>query len=264
MLERLRNQIGTAGLVVAIVALVAALGGGAYAATGGPGGGKATASAKGKPGPRGKTGKTGKMGPAGPVGPAGPAGAVGPKGDSGAAGAAGAAGTSVTNTALSPGQGGCAEGGAQFQVGTGTPTQACNGEEGPQGPAGPSCSASGECLLPAGATESGVWSFVEKGTTQHWVSLSYPLRLVAAPEFKWVNVANSGTPGAVAGCPGTFSEPKAEAGKLCVYAKELLNIEAFTPETTKAVNNTIGIILELESTEPASEAYGYGSWAVKR
>ena len=33
MLQRIRNQIGTAGLVVAIVALVAALGGGAYAAT---------------------------------------------------------------------------------------------------------------------------------------------------------------------------------------------------------------------------------------
>ena len=47
-LSRLREHLGTAGLVVAIVALVAALAGGAIAANGGSGDGKATASAKRK------------------------------------------------------------------------------------------------------------------------------------------------------------------------------------------------------------------------
>jgi len=88
MLSRLREHLGTAGLIVAVVALVAALAGGAIAATGG---GKATTSAKGKPGPRGKTGKTG------PAGPQGPAGAAGAKGDAGAAGANGSNGSNGAN-----------------------------------------------------------------------------------------------------------------------------------------------------------------------
>ena len=96
MLERLRTQIGTAGLVVAIVALVAALGGGAYAATGGHSG-KATASAKAKQGKQGKPGKTGPAGPAGAQGPAGPAGVPGPAGSKGDTGAAGTNGTNGKN-----------------------------------------------------------------------------------------------------------------------------------------------------------------------
>lgn len=264
MLERLRTQIGTAGLVVAIVALVAALGGGAYAATGG-GSGHATASAKAKQGKQGKPGKPGKTGPAGPAGATGPAGAPGAKGDAGAAGAAGAAGTSVTNTSLNPGEGGCTEGGAQFTVGAGAPTHACNGEEGPQGPAGPSCNASGECLLPAGAIETGVWSLRSAGQQTYLVSISFPLRLISPPQFIYVGPAQSDTPGAVNGCPGTVTDPQAAAGNFCLYAGEAFNVEEVVEGVESADSDlTSGETLTVDALQIAPTTTAFGSWAVKR
>jgi hypothetical protein len=68
-------------------------------------------------------------------------GTNGAAGKNGADGAAGAAGTSVTNTPLSSGNANCPTGGAQFQVGAGTPTYACNGAKGDMGNAGPPGSA---------------------------------------------------------------------------------------------------------------------------
>ncbi len=94
MLNRIREPFGKAGLIVAIIALVFAMLGGAYAASKSSGGGKATASAKAKKGPRGPKGPKGDTGPAGPQGAKGD---QGPKGDTGANGKDGTNGTNGTN-----------------------------------------------------------------------------------------------------------------------------------------------------------------------
>ncbi len=82
----LREQFGTAGLVLSVIAIVLALGGGAYAAN------HATASKAAKRGPRGPKGATGAAGPAGPAGPQGAAGPQGPQGNTGSEGKQGSEG----------------------------------------------------------------------------------------------------------------------------------------------------------------------------
>jgi Collagen triple helix repeat (20 copies) len=209
MLERLRNQIGTAGLVVAIVALVAALGGGAYAATGGNSG-KATASAKqGKQGKQGKPGKTGPAGPAGPSGLPGPAGAAGPKGDAGAAGSNGAPGTSVTSAAASVAE--CPNGGTKFTSASGT-SKACNGKDGETGFTE---------TLPSEKTETGAWTALVEGEAV--VALPFPIPLAAPLDETHVVMNPKGYNGEDEvgaeheKCPGTAVKPKAKPGYLCVY-----------------------------------------------
>jgi Collagen triple helix repeat (20 copies) len=233
MLSRLREHVGSAGLVVAIVALVAALGGGAYAATGGQSAGKATASAKAKQGKQGKPGKTGPQGPAGPAGPTGPAGPAGAKGDAGAAGsngtpgAAGTNGVSVTSEEFTgTKEGKCAgQGGSKF-VAAGGSTFACNGKEGSPWTAGG--------FLPSGKTETGTWGVT--GTTPTVSTpVSFTLPLEEAPELVFVWLMNEtnekffNEPGAEElkevleegeehGCPGFENGvPLADPGKLCVY-----------------------------------------------
>jgi hypothetical protein len=266
MLERLRTQIGTAGLVVAIVALVAALGGGAYAATGGNGG-KATASAKAK---QGKQGKPGKTGPAGPAGPAGAKGDTGAAGSNGSNGSPGANGTSVTTTHLEPGEGPageeCEEGGTEFTAASGTEV-VCNGEEGApgdEGPPGPTCNPSGECLLPEGATETGSWFFQAKQEFSYVLNISYPLRLASAPEFILVPEASSETPGAVTGCPGTVENPEADPGKFCLYSSFEANMEEGNPphelESTPDPTSGMYVTFPLGNFELPEAAHG--TWAV--
>jgi hypothetical protein len=131
--------------VAATLALVFAMTGGAYALNthGGSSGGrgpnptsalaaKSKAKAKAKAPARGPAGPQGKIGPAGP---AGPAGAQGAKGENGTAGTNGTDGTDGTNgTNGEPGKEGKA------------------GKEGKEGKTGFTKT------LPAGATETGVWS----------------------------------------------------------------------------------------------------------
>ncbi len=257
-LQSLHSHIGTAGLLVAIVALVAALGGGAYAATGSSAGSKASASAKGKQGPRGKTGKTGKTGSQGPAGP------QGAKGDPGAPGASGASGSNGASVKLAA-AGGCAEGGTKLTVGSES-QEVCNGEEGPPGPAGPTCNASGECLLPVGATETGVWRFQKLDSIGSYpLSISYPLRLSSAPNFIVVGEADSDTPGAVTGCPGTVADPEAEAGNFCLYVDAANNVEEILiPSSTPVADPTSGIFVVFGVSEPTLLVSGWGTWAVKR
>jgi hypothetical protein len=198
---------------------------------------KVLASLKGA---KGKNGTPGPAGAPGPQGPQGAAGAAGPKGNEGAAGKEGPQGK-----------------------------EGKEGEEGPQGPSGPSCNASGECLLPNGATETGVWSYEEPASTAPGnnypiVSVSFPLRLTSAPTFLWVGPAESETPGAVSGCPGTVTKPEAQAGNLCVYAKKLTNTSEFPPETQPYVTDaTSGVTFWFEATEGRPEMTGFGTWAVK-
>jgi hypothetical protein len=229
MLERLRNQIGTAGLMVAIVALVAALGGGAYAATGG---GKATASAKqGKQGKPGKPGKPGPAGPAGPAGPVGPAGPAGPKGDAGAAGANGAPGTSVTGTAFSGEKGTCKEGGVEYKGAT--TNLVCNGVKGTTGFTE---------KLPSGKTETGAWmsAYEELGVL---VGISFTIPLAEPLDATHVAAHVEGYNGEDEvgaeheACPGSAANPQAGEGFLCVY----------TSQKSGGPNNKVGEVFDPSS-----------------
>jgi hypothetical protein len=207
MFSTLRTRFGIPG-VISVMALVFAMFGGAYAASNSSGGGKATASAKAKKGPRGPKGATGPAGPAGPAGPQGSAGAQGPKGDTGAAGANGAQGASVENKAVATGvTGKCNKlGGAEFTVGVGTPTFACNGEKGKEGDPW-----AAEGTLPPEATETGSWAAINPG--ESFVPISFPIPLEAALPAANVHMASDDP----TNCPGTAAKPEAEVGHLCVY-----------------------------------------------
>jgi collagen triple helix repeat protein len=245
MFSPLRNRFGIPG-VISVIALVFAMMGGAYAASNDGGGGKATASAKAKKGPRGPKGATGPAGPTGPAGatgPAGPAGPAGPKGDTGAKG----------------------DTGPQGKEGE-------EGEEGPEGPAGPTCP-SGECLLPVGATETGVWSFSAKEVTKAYASISFPLRLaspILPAAFHYVTYADQGTVNAPAECPSpVYEEPKALPGNFCVYeggeGSESQLANASKPTLVLgSTDRASGFVLGFALTNPANEAHGAGTWAVTR
>jgi collagen triple helix repeat protein len=138
---------------------------------------------QGKEGPAGAQGPVGARGPLGAPGPAGEKGEKGIRGArgvngesvqvvtleegsacaeggtefsinggkslacNGAHGSPGTAGQSVTNNALSKGNVHCEEGGAEFKVGSGTATYACNGSPWTAGG-----------TLPSGQTETGAWA----------------------------------------------------------------------------------------------------------
>jgi len=300
MLSRLREHLGSAGLIVAIVALVAALGGGAYAASGGSGGGKATASAKGKQGPRGKTGKTGPAGPAGPAGPQGPAGPAGAKGDTGAAGSNGTNGTdgsdgvSVASEEFTGTKDGkCAgRGGSKFVAANGN-TYACNGKEGSPWTAGGT--------LPPEETETGTWAFGPVEAPQlpfnepTRMPLSFPIPLEAplsGSQVHFINAAGKETIGVAEdpeteqlevteqlqpACPGSAAAPAADPGHLCVYAAAVLSTgfpggagpaaavlgAAFNPALAEGFAKgaaTTGADLGISLVKKGAK--GWGTWAV--
>jgi hypothetical protein len=215
MFSTLRNRFGIPG-VISVVALVFAMFGGAYAASNSSGGGKATASAKAKKGPRGPKGPTGPLGPVGPAGPAGPAGPQGPKGDAGANCSPGANGASVTVSAVGlPGEEGkcVGSGGSKFVVGA-SKAYACNGAPGTDGAPGEPWTAGG--TLPAGATETGTWSFQTQVESMikfasTFVPLSFPIPLAQPLDEAHVHLAPN------ANCPGSVETPKANSGHLCIY-----------------------------------------------
>ena len=287
MLSRLREHLGSAGLVVAIVALVAALAGGAIAANGGSDG-KATASAKGKPGPRGKTGKTGPQGPAGPAGPAGPQGPAGAKGDTGAAGsngAPGADGKSVTGEPIAAG-GACGAGvtGVKYTLNA-TSTNVCNGKQGAQGEAGDQ-GEKGEKgdpwsvggTLPSGATETGTFFFRGENKEGQTAPFGWPIPLSVAdaaaisPEedIHVVDADGAGT------CTGTSKNPTAPPGELCFYkalgagtlftgAFPVIELAHFNVEaeefSTPGISPAGGLIYSEESTWSTS-SWVQGSFAI--
>jgi hypothetical protein len=95
-------------------------------------------------GAEGAAGPTGPAGPDGPIGPQGPIGPIGSTGATGATGPAGPAGANGLNAFVSttpePPGANCADGGIKVESGqdsvVDTTTYVCNGDEGPQGPAG--------------------------------------------------------------------------------------------------------------------------------
>ncbi|HEY6729719.1 MAG TPA: hypothetical protein VI039_01705 [Solirubrobacterales bacterium] len=209
------------------------------------------------------------MGPAGPAGPAGPKGDTGSKGETGASGAAG---TSVTSTTLPKGNPKCAEGGSEFTAANGA-TVACNGAKGaagPAGPPGPSCNEEGECLLPVGATQTGIWAVKDKGTPGIYLTISFPLRLPGgapgAPEVHYVTAEQITNETAPDECPGSVEDPKAvspagdELGQLCLYESFRANLNApgffFNPDPRG------GAVTEFALVDESEVGEAVGSWAV--
>lgn len=269
MFSAIRNRVRfSPATVVALFALVFAMTGGAYAAK------KYLITSTKQISPnvlkslRGKAGTNGPVGAAGPAGPGGPQGPAGAKGDTGAAGAAGTPGingtngtdgTSVTNTALAEGNAHCAKGGAEFKVGTGASTYACNGQNGQTG---------FTATLPAEGTETGVWRFVSNGEERQYVPISFPIPL-AKSDAEAIQVETlAKTASATANCPGSAKEPAAEPGFLCVYASVFGSnffgspVGAFKPTSSEEEEgvSTAGALLYFESA--AAGQLSSGSFAI--
>jgi hypothetical protein len=262
MLKRLRDQLGTAGFVISIVALIAALGGGAYAASVGLSGKEKTevrkiaaseaqklvpvappigpVGPKGAPGVNGSNGSTGPQGPPGPPGPPGPGGAQGLRG-------AGVTNIPIPDDGSNPN---CPSGGAQFRVGGGEPTFACNGEGGGGGGGG-----SYPEFLPPGRSEMGYWEVLGEGAPEFSgfavTTISFPLPLSPAPTGV-VFVGEAATQEDKEKCPGDAFEPKASKGFLCLYP-----ITAELSAPVFAGPSSFGAEIIFEKT-----AKGFGAWAV--
>lgn len=298
MYSRMRERFGAAGLIVAVVALVAALAGGAYAASGAlTGKQKKEVKAIAKQ-YAGKRGPAGPQGPAGASGKDGSNGANGAKGDKGDPGTPGTNGTNGTNgapgddgenvdiTTLDPGEGGCAEGGAEFSNGSGS-AKACNGASGGGGPLGP------------GETLTGTWAVSRPTAGTATVPISFSRTVDSTPEFVFVSLTYQEDPGEEFlpeeladiledaeeyGCPGFINGvPQADPGKLCVYGSWMLKIKAggtprpqvhfsepqiFTGAPFKSKPTGSQVVSGVSPTGtsmklPCSEACeGIGSWAV--
>jgi hypothetical protein len=257
MFQGLRTRFGIPG-VISVIALVFAMAGGAFAAnnlnSGSSGSGstkassgstEASSSATGKRGPRGKQGKQGKAGPAGPAGAQGPAGANGKDGAQGPEGKQGSEGKQGLKG-----------------------DQGLRGLQGEPGEPGPSCNEAGQCLLPEGATETGVYAVSGRGLVADpmFIGISYPLRLSAQPQAHYVTVAEVTGLTAPPECPGSKTEPKALPGNLCLYEKTLFNAE-FSSFALPGFDKTSGalpsfILKEVGGPGNEEKAFATGVWAV--
>jgi hypothetical protein len=261
MLQRIHEKLGTAGFIISIVALVAALGGGAYAASGGLTKkqkkevetiSKKFAGAPGSPGAPGAKGDTG---------------AAGGNGTNGSNGTNGAPGTSVTNTPLAKGNVNCPEGGAEFKVGSGAATRACNGTTG------------FTSTLPPEKTETGTWSVTIPPTKEffEFVSeISFPIPLPEAGKAVYFNAEQVLNEEFSEGCSWKLEEANAvpkstKPGTLCVFAQEEEMAKTTGPQL-KAPGENISpgkygpagsaMFFTKETNTVASKAVAYGTWAV--
>jgi hypothetical protein len=201
MLSAIRKRVRVSpATVIAGLALVFAMTGGAYAAKKylitstkqiSP---SVLKSLQGKAGPAGANGAQGPAGAAGAQGPAGTQGAAGKdgaNGKDGAPGEKGVAGSSVESKAVATGNPlKCEErGGAEFKVGSGTATLACNGENGKEGEP---WTAGG--TLPSGQTETGTFygAYTALGGKAAFAPISFPIPLASALTGSNVTVIGTG------------------------------------------------------------------------
>lgn len=258
MLSRVHNKLGTAGLVVAIVALVAAVTGAAFAA-----GGltkqqekQVKKIAKKYAGKDGAPGATGPQGPQGPKGDTGPKGNTGPEGPQGEQGVQGAPGQ--------PGEAGM-----------------CSAEE-------------PECSLAPGGLLTGIWGASGGVNDSDLAEISFPVRVSPAPTAVYPLSFFGFTIGAVlenggnhilgpfpqpedqsqleadvaalaAACPGSFADPQATAGFLCIYPGAKVGTVQNPSElaTDDEAAHKFGILLPFKvAAIDEGKAYQRGSWAV--
>jgi hypothetical protein len=258
----IREPFGTAGLILACIALIAALAGGAYAASGGLSAKQKKEVKKiakqfaGKPGAAGPAGPQGPAGASGKDGAQGPQGEKGEKGLQGEKGTSGTAGKSVVAEAEPSGSGNCSGlGGAKFhQEGSSTNTFACNGQTGYTS------------SLPSGETETGVWSFnaslasaeefeVEPEVFVPLAHAAITWSIPLATSLTASNIKLEGDPH----CTGTFPNPTADPGYLCIYPANLTNTE-FVPGFPGTAFQKSGAITN--NIVKADHASGSGTFAV--
>ncbi len=276
MFQALRKRLHLSpATAIATLALVFAMTGGAYAAKKylitstkqiSPSVLKALTGKAGPAGAKGANGANGSNGANGAQGPQGPAGSNGSNGQNGANG------ESVTAKAAG---GECSQGGTAFTVG-GKTEHVCNGKNGTIGFTE---------TLPAGKTETGIWSFgpvsIEGGAYNVPVaSFAIPLKEPLVRDEKCENEENgageegpcperfintagkevnlNGEEVESANCKGTVAKPTAQPGNLCIYTGSLLHARS----SSLGLQNSgvAGAFLEvnLNGVEPK----GYGTWAV--
>ena len=252
----------TPSMAIAFVALVFAITGGALAATGGgspshatltAGAAKSKAKPKTKAGPRGPAGPTGKTGPAGPAGASGPPGPQGPQGPAGAKGETGTAGANGATGETGPQ-------GAKGETGTA-------GAAGAQGPQGEPWTPNN--TLPKDATETGTW-VAQRNNESQFTAISFPVHLKAALAETSVHVIGIAegekegkeSPVIQAGeCTGTFEDPGAASGNLCVFVSQGLPVTTIVSLGLQPGAGITGALLRLEHGA-ANGAIGAGTWAV--
>jgi hypothetical protein len=272
MLERIRERVGTAGLIVSVIALVAALAGGAYAASGGLTGKqkkevKAIAKSfqgAGPTGAQGLAGANGKDGTNGTNGGKGATGATGPTGPTGVTGPTGPEGPGVFTAPLPVGDPHCPAGGTEVEAeGTAVITYVCNGKNG--NPA-----EYPEVLLP-NKTETGAWGFSGVAADVEIVApISFVPRLslqLNAAHVHYVAQPPATVPAACENVPhsgaASLENPEANSGELCVY--EGLVGNATGPKIEPLVFNEAGGASKAGAAlvfSPSGVAFGAGSWAV--
>ncbi len=247
-IRAIREPFGTAGLIVAVVALIAALGGSAIAAGALSGPEKKEIKKYAKKYAQ-------QFAVQGPAGPAGSKGDTGAKGDPGAPGSKGDPGEKGTNG-----------------------TNGTNGTDGVDGEDGMCSSTNPECVLPSGATMTGIWSFdAPTGGEELWSTISFPLQAVPAPIYGLGTVVYIGTesdqervdhgapPYDRVHCPGSAEDPQALPGYLCIYESYTANIIAFgtirEPTFGSQPDINSGIQMAWEINNNAQPAAGFGSWA---
>ncbi|HEY3830406.1 MAG TPA: collagen-like protein [Solirubrobacteraceae bacterium] len=280
MFSRIRKRFTYANLALTI-ALVFAMTGGAYAA------GKYVITSTKQISPKvlkSLKGANGRIGASGPAGAQGAQGVPGVKGETGAPGSAGAEGKvgangeSVTAKTLKVGETACGRlGGSEFKVGGATPAFACNGS--PWAVGG----------LPKGAFERGTWTIsgdYEAGNDV-LAPISFSVPLPTALEGEDVHFLKSGegqgepnegeaiTNG---DCTGTYSEPGAASGQLCVFQSidgSLAGLGGLSTSTATSISNPetrsngagiSGAVIfgHASFTAPATEGdvLAYGDWVV--
>jgi len=269
MQQRIRDQLGTAGLIIGVVALIAALAGGALGASGDnatTSKAKVVKGPRGPKGPKGATGVPGAPGSQGPAGANGKDGAAGAKGDKGDPGSSGEPGKSVTVTAATLLQ--CAElGGAVVkEQGAASGIEVCNGKEGKEGAEGPEGQPwTPNKTLPVGATETGGYGFSGAASGEVVTAISFTIQLaqpLAPTNVHFVTEAEQ-TAHSVPACPGSLAAPSALSGELCVYEGTLNNAGVPVVETLSfAGPGTSRAGATLTSIVGAGASYGAGSWAV--
>jgi hypothetical protein len=243
MFARMHARLGTAGFVVAILALIAALAGSAFAA--------ATLSGPQKKQVTKIATQIAKKyaGATGPAGPAGPAGKDGTNGSNGKDGATG--------------------------------PQGLTGETGATGEAGVCSVSIPKCVLPPGATETGLWSLkVPEGDAtsgfEEFVTVSFPLRVTPAipvDNFRWIGREAWLEPGEeydTTHCPGSNEDPQAAPGFLCFYAGRLSPGIGEGPQRKPCTSTpedltfdrTSGATLGFCVNTAGEEASGLGDWAI--
>lgn len=135
------------------------------------------------------------------------------------------------------------------------------GDKGDPGPAGSSVAAP----IPSGATVRGVWGTVQyTGPTNLYVTtgISLPAPAPVALTNESVNFAASDSlaQDGDATCTGTYQNPTAPAGKVCIYPDEY-STPGGTTESRGYGHTKYGFFVNHKGTPGTDLTGGWGSWA---